>query len=543
MVARVEDQIKTEIDNGRYVLVNEKPLIVSALGALPKKDAKRVRLIHDASRPAGQGALNDYCSAEKFSYQSIQDAVDIIKPGSFLAKVDLANAYRSVKINPSNYKATGLKWRFSGDQRVSYLVDTRLPFGSKRSPVIFNRLSQAVKAMMAARGYDIVAYLDDFLIVSDTREKCLTGLNTLLTLLRALGFHINYSKLEGPGQRLVFLGITLDTAKMTLEIPQNKIDEVLNQISYHIKRRKITKLEIQKLVGRLNWISQCVYGARFHMRRLIDVISKLRHPWHRTQLTRDMRLDMEWFVSYMSVFNGCTQMVETRPATPVCIDACNIAAGAYYCGNWLHAPWSPDTRDNITISYKEVLALEPAALKWCQDWANKKINIHTDNQAAAILINKGWCKHPIVMASLRRVFWLSAIYNFRLRAYYYPGVRNTLADAASRLHEPQGVARLLTLLAGTHSNPVLCSRPALFYQETAAAYCNLPCPVMFTDTSTKHRRHIGLTGIRTWCFAAPWDVHWFHRQRIFCANMQPCWLDLSNIIVWCITWISYISYI
>ena len=139
MVARVEDQIKTEIDNGRYVLVNEKPLIVSALGALPKKDAKRVRLIHDASRPAGQGALNEYCSAEKFSYQSIQDDVDIIKPGSFLAEVDLANAYRSVKIHPSNYKATGLKWRFSGNQRISYLVDTRLPFRSKRSPVIFNR--------------------------------------------------------------------------------------------------------------------------------------------------------------------------------------------------------------------------------------------------------------------------------------------------------------------------------------------------------------------------------------------------------------------
>ena len=150
-----------------------------------------VRLIHDASRPAGQGALNDYCYAEKFSYQSIKDTVDIIKPGSFLAKVDLANAYRSVKINPSNYKATGLKWRFSGVQRVAYLVATRLPFGSKRSPVIFNRLSQAVKAMMAARGYDIVAYLDDFLIVSDTRGKCLTGLNTLLTLLRALGFHIS----------------------------------------------------------------------------------------------------------------------------------------------------------------------------------------------------------------------------------------------------------------------------------------------------------------------------------------------------------------
>ena len=52
--------------------------------------------------------------------------------------------------------------------------------------MIFNQLSQAVKAIMAARGYDIVAYLDDFLIVSDTQEKCLTDLNTLLTLLRVV---------------------------------------------------------------------------------------------------------------------------------------------------------------------------------------------------------------------------------------------------------------------------------------------------------------------------------------------------------------------
>ena len=57
--AQVESQILTEIQNGRYRIVDHKPRIVSALGAIPKKDSNKIRLIHDASRPVGE-ALNDY---------------------------------------------------------------------------------------------------------------------------------------------------------------------------------------------------------------------------------------------------------------------------------------------------------------------------------------------------------------------------------------------------------------------------------------------------------------------------------------------------
>ena len=83
-----------------------------------------MRLIHDASRPLGQ-ALNDYAINDHFQYQSIQDAVDLITPNCYLAKVDLANAYRSTKIHPSNFKATGLKWRFKNDDQYTYLIDER----------------------------------------------------------------------------------------------------------------------------------------------------------------------------------------------------------------------------------------------------------------------------------------------------------------------------------------------------------------------------------------------------------------------------------
>ena len=39
------------------------------------------------------------------------------------------------------------------------------------------------------------------------------------------------------------------------------------------------------------------------------------------------------------------------------------------------------------------------------------------------------------MHYIRQLFWLSAIYNFRLIAKHIPGKNNVLADAVSRLHD------------------------------------------------------------------------------------------------------------
>lgn len=94
----VEKQILTEISEGNYVKVIHKPSIVSALGAIPKDDGG-IRLIHDGSMPDGH-AMNNYAKNEECKYQSLQDALDMVKGGHFMAKIDLKSAYRSVKIHP-----------------------------------------------------------------------------------------------------------------------------------------------------------------------------------------------------------------------------------------------------------------------------------------------------------------------------------------------------------------------------------------------------------------------------------------------------------
>ena len=146
----VEEQILTEINNGRYEVCERAPHLVSALGAIPKPGKNKIRLIHDCSRPEGR-ALNDFASSESYSYQTLHDAVSLIQPGDYVAKIDLSNAYKSVKIHPSEYHLTGLHWTFKNDEEKTYLRDTHLPYGARLSANIFNRLTQAVRRILTGK--------------------------------------------------------------------------------------------------------------------------------------------------------------------------------------------------------------------------------------------------------------------------------------------------------------------------------------------------------------------------------------------------------
>jgi hypothetical protein len=120
----IDGLILEEIRNGRYVPVCQKPFICSALAAIEKSDGS-LRLILDASRPE-DGALNSYSMVQdQVKYERVQDALDLIKPGSFMTKIDIKAAYRAVGIDPSQYHMCGLKWQFTGDSQPTYMVDVR----------------------------------------------------------------------------------------------------------------------------------------------------------------------------------------------------------------------------------------------------------------------------------------------------------------------------------------------------------------------------------------------------------------------------------
>ena len=328
---QVEKQILTEIQNGNCFITTEKPTIVSALGAIPKPDSSDIRLIHDCSRPEST-SLNSYASCEHYSYETVDKVTANIKQGAYMTKIDLKSAYRHVPIHPSNYRATGLKWTFTNEHTFTYLYDTKLPFGAKRSPEIFHRLTQSITRMMKQRGFFVVAYLDDFLIISDTEHECWTAFWELVNLLERLGLSVNWNKVTHPCQRLVYLGIEIDSMRRQLSLSDRKLQEIKLLLNQAIAKTKFTKRELQSVAGKLYFAARVVYGGRTFLRRIIDAINTLKCPYHRTRMTETLRNDILWWINFMEHFNGTTYFVASEPTTTseFSTDASLVGGGGHF---------------------------------------------------------------------------------------------------------------------------------------------------------------------------------------------------------------------
>ncbi len=187
--------------------------------------------------------------------------------------------------------------------------------------------------------------------------------------------------------------------------------------------------------------------------------------------------------------------------TPICIDSCPVAASACFGNLFAYTPWYgiPEC-ENLHINFKEVLALEPAIQEWFPHLANKKVIVHCDNQAAVAIINPGSYTNPVVSQSLRRIFWWSVIYNFRLLAIYIPGKSNVLADAVSILHEcPRTLSEL-------NLTPVLFVSPQVPQQAwkppSTAKSSSIGSRLMPPPLSV----HIDVTRLPILPFVPPWDT-------------------------------------
>ena len=163
-------------------------------------------------------SIND---VSKQCFDSVDDAVGLLKDGYYMAKMDLKAAYRSVCIHPQDRAYTGLKWHENGVDIDMY--DTKLPFGARKSVEIFHRLSQAVKRFMAKRRHEIIVYIDDFLVVANSRTECQLIADELVSLLRHLGFKSSWKKIIDPTQCITFPGVEIDSVDMCLRVPDCKL--------------------------------------------------------------------------------------------------------------------------------------------------------------------------------------------------------------------------------------------------------------------------------------------------------------------------------
>ena len=123
---------------------------------------------------------------------------------------------------------------------------------------------------MERRGYQVVAFLDDFLIVHDTMNRCTQGLFELIALLRRLGFAIACEKTEGPTQRLTYLGLQIDSVEYSLSLPQDKVSSLNELLHSFLHRSRASCRQLHQLAGKLSWTAHFVNGGRTCLQCVLD---------------------------------------------------------------------------------------------------------------------------------------------------------------------------------------------------------------------------------------------------------------------------------
>ena len=182
---------------------------------------------------------------------------------------------------------------------------------------------------MKRKDFTVIAYLDDCLLIEDSYERCLESFNTLIDLLQTLGFPINWGKVVYPCQRLIFLGIEIDTILRRLTLPKQKIVEIRDILQLRIRKNKLTKRELQSIIRKLNFAYRVIYGGGTFLRWIIDFCNTVTKPNHRIRLNSGAKADLYWWINYMEIFNGFIEIIDRSPLPQHIFwtDACPTGGG------------------------------------------------------------------------------------------------------------------------------------------------------------------------------------------------------------------------
>ena len=440
--APISSNLITELKSNRMAGPFVEPPLpnfrTSPIGVVPKKEPNKFRIITDLSSPRG-ASVNEFipdCEA-RVQFENFDSAVNLVArlgKNSLLAKLDIKSAFRICPVHPADWHLLGFTFC------DLFFVDLCLPFGLRSSVNRFTRVADTLSWIMQTN-YDIAHsthYLDDFLLAGEPdSDNCHRDLNKTLQLFDRLGVPLAPEKLVPPTTCLTYLGITIDSNKMEIRLPEERLSEVMALLKSWETRKKCTKRALLALIGKLSFCARVILSGRTFLRRLIDLSTSVSGLRHHISLNTEAREDIKWWQTFLPQWNGKHRILE--PGSTMCPDmqlftdasGCE-GFGIYFDGKWISSPWLGDfvTR---SIQWKELFPIFVACYIWAGCFTGKRLLFHCDNQAVVNIWSANTSRCPHIMHLLRKLFFITAKFNFTVNVIHIAGTNNSLADSLSRL--------------------------------------------------------------------------------------------------------------
>ena len=417
-------------------------LFVSPLNSVPKSTPNERRVILDLSFSKDNSAVNDFVPKDSYMgekvelvFPKIDDFVALINKkgkGCLMYKLDLRRAYRQISICPSDYNLVAFSWK------DHVFCDTVLPMGLRSSALICQRVTSAFAFMMLSIGLAVLNYLDDF-AGAESRERAQLAFLILRSIFVHSGIEEALDKACEPSEVMIFLGVLFNTEKMTMEITADRLKEIRDLILDWLDKESASLKEIQKLLGKLNFVGSCVRPGRIFVNRILNWL-RLCYVDYEPQfvIPEEVKKDLVWWHKFLPLYNGVSLLEygEWWAADSIFnSDACLSGCGGIFGKFFFHCRFPDFILDmKLHISALELLAVVVCLKLWGSHFKGKKLIIGCDNLAACIVVNSGKARCQFLQKCLREICFLAATFEFQVKAEHVPGVSNGVADSLSRWH-------------------------------------------------------------------------------------------------------------
>lgn len=375
--------------------------------------------------------LNIHVNAPHFKMEDARTAMRLIQQGCYGATIDLKEAYYILPIHADHRKF--LRFFFEGE----IYEFTCLPFGLASAPYTFTKLMKPIVQNLRKQGISCVNYLDDFLLLGQSKEECSRNLTIATQLIETLGFVVNLEKSAFfPHRKFKFLGFMFDSIHMTLELPTEKRKRILEWIEYF---QSHTYCKIKKLAQFLGILtSSCpavkygwVYTKRLERAKYLALQTSFDNYDANMSITPDVLTDLKWWEE--NVNHAFNNLKNDKFDLEIYTDASLSGWGSFCSGETSNGWWTLSERGNH-INFLELQAIFYGLQCFASHLEDATILIRTDNTTALSYINRmGSVRFP-KLNQLARVIWQWAEKRrLGLFASYISSNENSEADQASRI--------------------------------------------------------------------------------------------------------------
>ena len=327
----------------------------------------------------------------------------------------------------------------------------KLCFGFTSCPYYCSTWSAECYQWFKHGGIEAAFLMDDWMVGAAEYKEAERKITYICDTIQSVGFTM--AKEKGKiGQKIVWLGILIDTLKMTIRIEAVQARGFLLQLNEYSRmleeNRSIDLNLLRHLAGKLNWFSEVVQSGRLHIHGLWDYISQ--HPKLPPATLIRVSSDIRWWKNKLKswgddedaggeypILNGIELLTHEGWIEILQSDTSGVDGFGYIWHSldkeqkeayqWYSAQWgvNPPTQSHEA----ELRALHHFITRRVH--RSKLLVWVTDSESGCWTINKGHCKDPKAHILLEEIFQECERITLQIIALWVPREQNQLTDYLS----------------------------------------------------------------------------------------------------------------